>query len=156
MIPPTFEDALRSFGSFLESQGFARDESWIFKEDVKVRGQGTPWLKAPLPAENGVLVRELYEMAARTGSGIELSVYCKVGRLAYCSVFVPRDEEEAANRMIRGLKMTVPTRVREGRLCEQGFWAGLRLVLAGRERSDWVLDEMHSRQETRARLDNTL
>jgi hypothetical protein len=153
---PTFENALRSFGSFLEAQGLDRGERWIFKEDVTVRGRGTPWLKAPLPAENGVLVRGLYEMAARESSGVELSVYCKVGRLAYCSAFVPRDEEEAANRMIRGLKLTVPTRVREGRLCGQGFWAGLRLVLAGRERSDWVLDEMHSRQEIRTRLDNTL
>lgn len=149
---PTFEDALRSFGGFLVSQGLDRGVSWVLKEDVTVRGRGTPWLRVPLPAENALLVRGLYEVAAREDSGIELSVYCKVGRLAYCSAFVPRDEEEAANRMIRGLKMTIPTRVREARLCGPGLCAGLRFVLAGRERSDWVLDEMHSRQEIRARL----
>jgi hypothetical protein len=152
MMLPTFEEALRSFGDFLVSQNFDRGVGWVFKEDVTVRGRGTPWLRAPLPAENALLVRGLYDVAARQGSGIELSVYCKVGRLAYCSAFVPRDEEEAANRMVRGLKMTVPTRVREARLCGQGLGTGLRFVLAGRVRSDWVLDEMHSRQEIRARL----
>jgi len=148
---PTFDVAVRSFGDFLVSQGLAC-VSWVFKEDVTVRGRGTPWLRDPLPAENVLLVRSLYEMAAREDSGIELSVYCKVDRVAYCSAFVPRDEEEAANRMIRGLKMTVPVRVREARLCGQGLVAGLRFVLAGRERSDWVLDEMHSRQEIQERL----
>jgi hypothetical protein len=140
-VLPTFEDALRSFGDFLVSQGLDRSVGRVFKEDVTMRGRGTPWLRAPLPAENALLVK-----------GLALSVYCTVGRLAYCSAFVPRDQEEAANRMIRGLKMTVPTRVREARLCGKGLGAGLRFVLAGRARSDWVLDEMHSRQEIQARL----
>jgi hypothetical protein len=108
MMLPTFEDALRSFGDFLVSQDLDRSVGWVFQEDVAVRGRGTPWLRAPLPAENALLVRGLYEMAAREDSGIELSVYCKVGRHAYGSAFMPRDQEEAANRMIRGLKMTIP------------------------------------------------
>ena len=95
MVPiPPFEEALASFRSFVNEQGFSPDLVWVFREDVIYSNQHT-LVRWPLPADNVPLAWDYFEFGRAQGLGVTLMAWCHSEGRSICSVWVPRDDREA-------------------------------------------------------------
>lgn len=151
MLPP-FDEALDQLGAFVKSKGLGLPVVWIFREDAFVNGSKRPWLKPFNRLENAWLVRKLYESCRNVVPGMEIRTYCRVGRDVFCWLFVPEDEVQAADFMIRDLKISMPVDLREGHQLTGGWLDRVRLAGSAPKREDWLIEEMPSREQVRAKF----
>jgi hypothetical protein len=95
---PPFGEALDRFRQFIKSEGGSTDLFWVFREDVCTWGC-TDWIRMPVPAENSKLAFAYYEFGRHRGLGVALSYLWNVDGQAACSVWVPKNQSEAADHL---------------------------------------------------------
>jgi hypothetical protein len=104
----TFQQAIKKFKDFLASIDQTTNIVWIFYEDVQVYN-GQIYIQFPISPENEKLAEEDYERGRDKGLGLGLEVKYFDDTLAYCSVFVPTDEQESEALMLVELKLSCVT-----------------------------------------------
>jgi hypothetical protein len=105
---PGFASALARFTQFLELHQVNRPTlRWIFREDVALRGRSL-LVSRRLPVDRTSLVEQKYASAvARAARGVMLSAEGFDDVAVYCTLVVPVSEDDAEERWIRGLKLSM-------------------------------------------------
>lgn len=103
----TFETALEQFSELLEQLSCPRKVVWAFAEDLAWIG-GILHIRSPLPEENAGIVRAAFDSHTVRDLGIELRALARLEGETVCSILVPRDDQQAKELLISGLKLSVP------------------------------------------------
>jgi hypothetical protein len=77
---------------FLREQGHNTLElCWIFRDDFYV-SRGVPIVRWPLPAQNGTLARQHFEIARHRNHRVQLAAVFRNAKRSFCCVASPRAE----------------------------------------------------------------
>jgi hypothetical protein len=72
-VPFTFEESCNRFRRFLNDNGYPGDVIWVTPQDVLFTGRRLLYVKLPVPDGNLNRVREIYDTAVSTHSGVSFS-----------------------------------------------------------------------------------
>lgn len=103
-----FEAAVKDFRAFIVGNGLPDRIAWVFREDVTTQGRQVA-VRWPLSPGNETAVRRRYGDGIRRGLGLRLEVFCLLGEVSCCAIWVPEDDLAAEYAMLYGLKFLVPT-----------------------------------------------
>jgi hypothetical protein len=103
---PSFDDSLSDFRQFLKSQGHPETVAWVFREDVFFRDRATCLVRYPPPAENGELVRKVFNEGRAAGL-VELKAFAVSDEVSIASVWFPRKPEEEVQGWSMGMKLAI-------------------------------------------------
>ena len=119
---PTFDVALARFTEFLESNQVGRPTvRWIFREDVALRGRSL-LVSCRLP-RGARLVEEMYSRAVASGArGVMLHALGLDDEAVYCTIVVPISNDDAEERWIHGLKLSMLTSLLPVTTIEGSAW----------------------------------
>ena len=132
---PDFETATLRFADFLRDLGVDGSIDWIFSEDV-ILGR-SPLVRDLLPNTNREMSKTRFSDGRRRGLGIMLhALFRQDSRILAC-VWYPKDEIEAEQSMISGLKLSLAEPLRPVSLCRGDLNWKARKWLAG-DQADWM------------------
>lgn len=119
---PMFELALARFSQFLEQNEVRRPTlRWIFREDVALQGQSL--LVSRLLPGRSTLAEEMYSRAvALAARGVMLSAEGIDDDAVYCTIIVPVADDDAEERWIHGLKLSMLTPLLPVTTLEAAAW----------------------------------
>ena len=105
----TFIETTDELQKYIEGKTQATSLCWTFFEDYAWKNN-TLYISRGDIKNNENLVRTLHESEEARVYGVEYRVVSLVDSVAYCSIRVPRNQREAEESMIVGIKMTIPER----------------------------------------------
>lgn len=122
---PPFDGAIQQLKALLAEHAASAGIVWIFREDLACWRRRF-YVKTPLPEENPVLVRSLYESDPARNFGVQLSTACRMGERVCCYIWRPATPEEAELSWVSGLKLSVPSDLQAARKVKREFiWTAL-------------------------------
>jgi hypothetical protein len=110
-----FDKAQERFRDFVFKCGYPRELIWIAPSDVLLTGNKLIYVKLPVPENNLLRARELFEFGMHRQLGVLFKAVCDIGGVSCCYVWAPADESESRYALMgRDLKMSA--RVEESKI----------------------------------------
>src|SRR5579871_2095664 len=97
---PEFDDAVRQFRAFLQSQGWPTRIVWVRAGDIS-RQTSESVAVHRRDGDAAVEARAAYEEGRRAGLGVAFEAVCTLGDAAVSTVSYPADERDAELLMYR-------------------------------------------------------
>jgi hypothetical protein len=125
---PDFGDALKQFAAFAGQEHLPQRLVFVTSTDVVIRG-GRVYVRIP---DQGCARNEAagrYDVAVRKDLGVLLAALCTLEDQTCVYVASPAHEDEATRLMYcRGLKLSVPAKMRPARTVGWLTWVALKLA----------------------------
>lgn len=147
---PEFVEAEVLFKKFLSENGYSKQLSWVFREDLNLGRNHEILLLQPDIVRNREIVEQAFDQARLISVGIMLDVLCPIESGGACAFFfVPDSREEAERRLLSGLKFGIlgAGLPRIGRYSTRPRLLGSLFRIFGRERFDPWLRDVPSRSQ---------
>lgn len=84
-IPTRFEDAIEGFKTFLAGQSLKGELLWLFLDDVALQ-RGKYLVHFPIPEQNELETKLLYEAGVRDGHGVGLHCFAQHEGMLFCYI----------------------------------------------------------------------
>ena len=103
---PDFDEACCRLRDFLGDEDLSPEFLWLFREDVTF-SRGRWWVRIPVPEQNEVRARELYDQARARGIGIRINAELLLDSRPCCALQLPISVSEAADTWSLGFVLSV-------------------------------------------------
>jgi len=130
---PQFEATRAQFLELLRQCDYPQTIVWVAPEDVLLSGKRFVYVRVPVPNDNEMKIRRIFEEGILRGRGVLISTICEMAGSTCCYVWFPKDGEEGHYGLWPkdgGVKMTAQTE--SSRISGKGvrnplLWTWLRL-----------------------------
>lgn len=93
-IAPDFDAAVARFRVFLKLNSYSDNIVWVMPENVLLTGKRFLYVRVPIPADNEIRIRPVYEDGVTQGRGLVMGTVCGTNRSTYCYLWFPKSMEE--------------------------------------------------------------
>jgi hypothetical protein len=106
----SFDESLVEFQRFLERNGYPREVIWVTPRDVLVSREPLIYVRVPVPRDNELHVRRLFDLGITQQTGVLFDTVCEGEGVTFSYAWVPCDDLEAEEALMpKGLKMSAKT-----------------------------------------------